>query len=163
MQVCNHRFHNDCLQRWGDTSCPVVPLLRRGPHRRLALLHLRHITGDSQLRAHGGAALSSTSHFFSMQQMLQCTYLEHCLLSPGEQAVMHGDKCCQLWLCSQITECTADAEGSCAGCRICGCASSAGMWGAAGTGRGTRRSTARRAGHCYALELEAQRVWDYSR
>ena len=23
MQVCNHRFHNECLQRWGDTSCPV--------------------------------------------------------------------------------------------------------------------------------------------
>lgn len=22
-QVCNHRFHNECLQRWGDTSCPV--------------------------------------------------------------------------------------------------------------------------------------------
>lgn len=21
--VCNHRFHNDCLRRWGDTSCPV--------------------------------------------------------------------------------------------------------------------------------------------
>lgn len=21
--VCNHVFHSDCLQRWGDTSCPV--------------------------------------------------------------------------------------------------------------------------------------------
>jgi BRCA1-associated protein len=21
--VCNHQFHSDCLQRWGDTSCPV--------------------------------------------------------------------------------------------------------------------------------------------
>ena len=21
--MCNHRFHNECLQRWGDTSCPV--------------------------------------------------------------------------------------------------------------------------------------------
>jgi len=21
--VCNHRFHNECLKRWGDTSCPV--------------------------------------------------------------------------------------------------------------------------------------------
>ncbi|KAL4855291.1 BRCA1-associated protein [Chlorella vulgaris] len=21
--VCNHRFHNECLRRWGDTSCPV--------------------------------------------------------------------------------------------------------------------------------------------
>lgn len=21
--VCNHKFHNDCLRRWGDTSCPV--------------------------------------------------------------------------------------------------------------------------------------------
>ena len=23
LQVCNHRFHNECLQRWGDTKCPV--------------------------------------------------------------------------------------------------------------------------------------------
>ena len=23
MQVCNHRFHNECLQRWGDLKCPV--------------------------------------------------------------------------------------------------------------------------------------------
>ena len=23
VQVCNHRFHSACLQRWGDTSCPV--------------------------------------------------------------------------------------------------------------------------------------------
>jgi hypothetical protein len=23
MQVCNHRFHGECLKRWGDTSCPV--------------------------------------------------------------------------------------------------------------------------------------------
>lgn len=22
-QVCNHRFHNECLRQWGDTSCPV--------------------------------------------------------------------------------------------------------------------------------------------
>jgi len=21
--VCNHQFHSECLQRWGDTSCPV--------------------------------------------------------------------------------------------------------------------------------------------
>lgn len=21
--VCNHRFHNECLRQWGDTSCPV--------------------------------------------------------------------------------------------------------------------------------------------
>lgn len=23
LQVCNHRFHNECLQRWGDLKCPV--------------------------------------------------------------------------------------------------------------------------------------------
>ena len=23
VQVCNHRFHNECLQRWGDLKCPV--------------------------------------------------------------------------------------------------------------------------------------------
>ena len=23
LQVCNHRFHSECLQRWGDMSCPV--------------------------------------------------------------------------------------------------------------------------------------------
>jgi hypothetical protein len=23
VQVCNHRFHNECLQKWGDSSCPV--------------------------------------------------------------------------------------------------------------------------------------------
>lgn len=23
LQVCNHKFHNECLQRWADTSCPV--------------------------------------------------------------------------------------------------------------------------------------------
>lgn len=23
MQVCNHKFHGECLQQWGDTSCPV--------------------------------------------------------------------------------------------------------------------------------------------
>jgi BRCA1-associated protein len=23
LQVCNHRFHNECLMRWADTSCPV--------------------------------------------------------------------------------------------------------------------------------------------
>ncbi len=23
MKVCNHRFHNECLRQWGDTSCPV--------------------------------------------------------------------------------------------------------------------------------------------
>jgi len=22
-QVCNHQFHSECLQKWGDTSCPV--------------------------------------------------------------------------------------------------------------------------------------------
>jgi BRCA1-associated protein len=23
VQVCNHKFHGECLQQWGDTSCPV--------------------------------------------------------------------------------------------------------------------------------------------
>jgi len=23
LQVCNHQFHSECLQKWGDTSCPV--------------------------------------------------------------------------------------------------------------------------------------------
>jgi BRCA1-associated protein len=23
LQVCNHCFHNECLQKWGDSSCPV--------------------------------------------------------------------------------------------------------------------------------------------
>ena len=23
LQVCNHKFHNECLKGWGDTSCPV--------------------------------------------------------------------------------------------------------------------------------------------
>ena len=23
LQVCNHKFHNECLQQWGDSSCPV--------------------------------------------------------------------------------------------------------------------------------------------
>lgn len=22
-QVCNHRFHGECIKHWGDTSCPV--------------------------------------------------------------------------------------------------------------------------------------------
>ena len=21
--MCNHKFHNECLQKWGDASCPV--------------------------------------------------------------------------------------------------------------------------------------------
>lgn len=23
VQVCNHRFHGECIKHWGDTSCPV--------------------------------------------------------------------------------------------------------------------------------------------
>ncbi len=23
LQVCNHRFHGECIKHWGDTSCPV--------------------------------------------------------------------------------------------------------------------------------------------
>ncbi len=23
LQVCNHKFHSECLKGWGDTSCPV--------------------------------------------------------------------------------------------------------------------------------------------
>ncbi|KAL6771738.1 hypothetical protein ACKKBG_A27625 [Auxenochlorella protothecoides x Auxenochlorella symbiontica] len=34
--VCNHRFHNDCLRHWGDSSCPVCrycqPSVADTPH-----------------------------------------------------------------------------------------------------------------------------------
>ncbi|KAA6419525.1 MAG: BRCA1-associated -like [Trebouxia sp. A1-2] len=33
--VCNHRFHNECLQRWGDLKCPVWDYASDGYVHRL--------------------------------------------------------------------------------------------------------------------------------
>uniref|UniRef100_A0A061RRD2 BRCA1-associated protein n=1 Tax=Tetraselmis sp. GSL018 TaxID=582737 RepID=A0A061RRD2_9CHLO len=30
--VCNHRFHNECLQRWADSSCPVCRYVQQSPN-----------------------------------------------------------------------------------------------------------------------------------
>jgi BRCA1-associated protein len=87
--VCNHRFHNECLMRWADTSCPV------------------------------------------------CRY---CLDSEGH--VSHCTTCnaaADLWICL-----------------ICG---------HIGCGRyrsGHANGHWKDTNHCYALELETQRVWDYA-
>lgn len=87
--VCNHRFHNECLMRWADTSCPV------------------------------------------------CRY---CLDSDGH--VSHCATCntaADLWICL-----------------ICG---------HVGCGRyrsGHANNHWQETSHCYALELETQRVWDYA-
>ncbi|KAK9837153.1 hypothetical protein WJX81_006530 [Elliptochloris bilobata] len=87
--VCNHRFHNECLQRWGDTSCPVCR-------------YCVNATGNTS----------------------------HCAICGTSQ---------DLWICL-----------------ICG---------HVGCGRyraGHAADHWRAAGHAYALELEAQRVWDYA-
>ncbi|KAK9808671.1 hypothetical protein WJX72_001734 [[Myrmecia] bisecta] len=86
--VCNHKFHNECLQRWGDTSCPVC--------------------------RYCASATSTTSH---------------CSTCGTSQ---------DLWICL-----------------ICG---------HIGCGRyreGHAVDHWREHSHCYALELETQRVWDY--
>ncbi|KAK9915609.1 hypothetical protein WJX75_001452 [Coccomyxa subellipsoidea] len=87
--VCNHRFHNECLQRWGDTSCPVC----------------RYCSGASSADS-------------------------HCLTCGTSR---------DLWMCL-----------------ICG---------HVGCGRyreGHAAKHSEETGHSYALELEAQRVWDYA-
>ncbi|KAF8069519.1 BRIZ2 [Scenedesmus sp. PABB004] len=89
--VCNHRFHGECLKRWGDTSCPV------------------------------------------------CRY---CMLA-GSAAPTSRCAACgtgqNLWICL-----------------ICG---------HVGCGRykqGHASDHWQESAHCYALELETQRVWDYA-
>ncbi|KAL3143980.1 hypothetical protein ABBQ32_003790 [Trebouxia sp. C0010 RCD-2024] len=87
--VCNHRFHNECLQRWGDLKCPVCRYCAQ--------------------------ASSITSH---------------CSVCDTSQ---------DLWICL-----------------ICG---------QVGCGRGTAKHAVdhwKESGHCYSLELESQRVWDYA-
>ncbi|CAL8470200.1 g9742 [Coccomyxa elongata] len=87
--VCNHRFHNECLQRWGDTSCPVC----------------RYCSGASTADSHCQTCGTSRD----------------------------------LWMCL-----------------ICG---------HVGCGRyreGHAAKHSEETNHCYALELEAQRVWDYA-
>ncbi|CAK0773568.1 hypothetical protein CVIRNUC_004079 [Coccomyxa viridis] len=87
--VCNHRFHSECLQRWGDTSCPV------------------------------------------------CRY---CLPSSNSDSRCASCSSSQdLWMCL-----------------ICG---------HIGCGRyrqGHAAEHSRAHNHAYSLELEAQRVWDYT-
>jgi len=85
--VCNHRFHNECLQQWSDSSCPV------------------------------------------------CRYVQQ----PGtsNSCVTCGTRD-NLWICL-----------------ICG---------HVGCGRYAEAHAAdhfSESGHCYSLELETQRVWDY--
>ncbi|DBA77623.1 hypothetical protein WJX77_012528 [Trebouxia sp. C0004] len=87
--VCNHRFHNECLQRWGDLKCPVCRYC---------------------------AQPSSTTSYCSVCDTSQ-----------------------DLWICL-----------------ICG---------HVGCGRGTAKHAVdhwKETGHCYSLELESQRVWDYA-
>eukprot|EP00879_Flechtneria_rotunda_P014888 GHRR01015555.1.p1 GENE.GHRR01015555.1~~GHRR01015555.1.p1 ORF type:complete len:723 (+),score=280.06 GHRR01015555.1:163-2331(+) len=88
--VCNHRFHGECLKRWGDTSCPVC----------------RYCMYSSNTSSH------------------------HCNVC-GTNA--------NLWICL-----------------ICG---------HVGCGRykqGHANDHWQESAHCYALELETQRVWDYA-
>ena len=88
--MCNHRFHGECLKRWGDTSCPV------------------------------------------------CRYCAHPPLAGTSRCAACGSAGANLWICL-----------------ICG---------HVGCGRyrsGHARDHWAASGHCYALELETQRVWDY--
>jgi len=85
--VCNHRFHNECLQRWADSSCPVCRYVQQSPNS------------------------------------------SHCATCGSRE---------NLWICL-----------------ICG---------HVGCGRYMEAHAAdhfRESGHCYSLELETQRVWDY--
>ena len=52
-QVCNHRFHNECLRRWGDTSCPVC---RYCQHSGATTSHCATCSTSSGGRAPGGRA-----------------------------------------------------------------------------------------------------------
>ncbi|GAX80832.1 hypothetical protein CEUSTIGMA_g8267.t1 [Chlamydomonas eustigma] len=87
--VCNHQFHSECLQKWGDTSCPVCRYC-------------------SQPNGAEGSNCSTCN------------------------------SCTDLWICL-----------------ICG---------HIGCGRykaGHAYDHWKGSQHCYALELETQRVWDY--
>lgn len=87
-QVCNHLFHNECLMKWGDTSCPV------------------------------------------------CRY---CMQGVTKSKCSRCDACEDLWICL-----------------ICG---------HVGCGRYKSQHAFdhwMETQHCYALELESQRVWDYA-
>lgn len=86
--VCNHRFHGECLKKWGDTKCPVCR--------------------------------------YCMQSSLTSSKCSVCSTSAN------------LWICL-----------------ICG---------HVGCGRyksGHAHDHFKNSQHCYALELETQRVWDY--
>eukprot|EP00775_Hariotina_reticulata_P010878 gene10878-11032_t len=88
--VCNHRFHGECLKRWGDTSCPVC----------------RYCMYSSSTNTSRCAACGTNAN---------------------------------LWICL-----------------ICG---------HVGCGRykeGHASDHWKESAHCYALELETQRVWDYA-
>ncbi|WIA10155.1 hypothetical protein OEZ85_010359 [Tetradesmus obliquus] len=88
--VCNHRFHGECLKRWGDTSCPV------------------------------------------------CRYCMYSASTSTSRCSTCGTNA-NLWICL-----------------ICG---------HVGCGRykqGHASDHWKQSAHCYALELETQRVWDYA-
>eukprot|EP00891_Asterochloris_glomerata_P002835 jgi/Astpho2/2835/Aster-00995 len=40
--VCNHRFHNECLQRWGDTKCPDLWICLICGHIGCGRYHSKH-------------------------------------------------------------------------------------------------------------------------
>jgi len=49
LQVCNHQFHSECLQKWGDTSCPVCRCAARsrchGSRHRRGSIDSLQLTG----------------------------------------------------------------------------------------------------------------------
>lgn len=107
--VCNHRFHNECLQRWGDTSCPVC---RYG---------------------------QSVSVCYSTKRCLHTSQLPRYCQHPGTTS--HCTSCGtsqDVWICLICGH---------VGCGRYKAAHAVDHW--------------QESGHCYALELETQRVWDY--
>jgi BRCA1-associated protein len=96
MQVCNHKFHNECLQQWGDSSCPVCRYSVHSSHNTSCAicattsnlwmcLICGHVGCGRYNLAHARDHYTATNHCYSLEvqtgrvrpfwvQVQACTY-----------------------------------------------------------------------------------------
>ena len=82
LQVCNHQFHNLCLQRWGDTSCPVC---RYVANSEASTSHCEECNSSQVSHLPNSGRLSHTGH---------CSRFLDCLL-------VATLSCSSLWPCTR--------------------------------------------------------------
>ena len=141
LQVCNHRFHNECLRQWGDTSCPVCRYCQHSAATTSHCAVCRTSAGE------GGAA----AHRLRRRRCLaQCSACAHSSLFTHTTYIPHT---CPTTAAAAAAPPPTPTPVDLWICLICG---------HVGCGRYRGSHAAEHwqsCGHGYALELETQVGW----